>query len=141
AFGCYRLALPEGTWVDVYAAAADVEQAEASRSAADWQGGRALSIHSCAALRRPVFSREDGRWIERKRRELAELLVRALECHADASLATDHPEEAVRCAEEVTALEPFRESGYRLLMRANVAAGNEAEALRVYKDCRRLLAE
>jgi DNA-binding SARP family transcriptional activator len=39
------------------------------------------------------------------------------------------------------ALRPFRESGYRLLMRAHAAAGNAAEALRVYEDCRALMSQ
>ena len=43
-------------------------------------------------------------------------------------------------AEEALRLEPFRESTYRTLMRAN-AAGNRAEALRVYQRCRDLRAE
>ncbi len=42
---------------------------------------------------------------------------------------------------EVLALEPFRETGYQLLMRAHAGAGNPAEALRVYERCRALLAE
>jgi pentatricopeptide repeat protein len=44
-------------------------------------------------------------------------------------------------AEEALRLEPFRESTYRTLMRAHAAAGNRAEALRVYQRCRDLLAE
>lgn len=47
----------------------------------------------------------------------------------------------MRYAEEVTGLEPFRESGYRRLMEAHAAAGNPAEALRVYERCRRFLAD
>jgi DNA-binding SARP family transcriptional activator len=40
-----------------------------------------------------------------------------------------------------TALEiaPFRESGHRRLMRAHAAAGDRAEALRVFEECRVLL--
>ena len=38
-------------------------------------------------------------------------------------------------------MEPFRESGYRRLMQAHAAAGNPAEALRVYERCRRFLAD
>ena len=38
-------------------------------------------------------------------------------------------------------LEPFRDSGYRLLMQAQSAAGNDAEALRTYERCRALLSE
>ena len=47
----------------------------------------------------------------------------------------------MKWAKEAVALEPFRESGYRRLMEIHVAAGNRAEALRVYERCRRLLAD
>ena len=66
---------------------------------------------------------------------------RALSALADASLRSGDAREAARWAEQAVALEPFRESGYRRLMEAHVAAGNRAEALRVYERCRRLLAE
>jgi DNA-binding SARP family transcriptional activator len=36
-------------------------------------------------------------------------------------------------------LEPYRESAYQLLMRAHAAAGDRADALRAYEQCRRLL--
>jgi YVTN family beta-propeller protein len=49
--------------------------------------------------------------------------------------------EAAKWAEELIALSPFREAGYRRLMEAHVVAGNRAEALRVYEQCRQLLAE
>src|SRR5213078_970087 len=39
------------------------------------------------------------------------------------------------------ALAPFRETGYRRLMEAHVAAGDRAEALRVHERCRQLLAD
>jgi DNA-binding SARP family transcriptional activator len=44
-------------------------------------------------------------------------------------------------ARELTHLEPLRERGYQLLMRAHAAAGNRAEALWTYEQCRRLLVE
>ncbi|HEV2712412.1 MAG TPA: BTAD domain-containing putative transcriptional regulator, partial [Gaiellaceae bacterium] len=97
---------------------------------------------SAAALsRRSFLPGEDGAWVEEKRRELGELLVRALECLADASLEAGDPREAVRHAQELTRLEPYREGGYRRLMQAHAAAGDKAEALRVYERCRRLLAD
>jgi len=49
--------------------------------------------------------------------------------------------EAARHAEEVVTLEPFRETAYRHLMQVHAAAGNPAEALRVYEHCRRFLAD
>src|SRR5207249_7150009 len=60
---------------------------------------------------------------------------------ADAHLQSGAPREAVKWAKETVALEPFRETGYRRLMEAHVAAANPAEALRVYERCRRLFAE
>jgi DNA-binding SARP family transcriptional activator len=42
---------------------------------------------------------------------------------------------------QAVALEPFRESGYRALMRLHHLAGDRAQALRVYERCRHLLAE
>src|SRR5207247_1662863 len=70
-----------------------------------------------------------------------EVRVRALSILADACLRSDDPTEAASWAEQVVALEPFRETGYRRLMEAHAAAGNRAEALRVYERCRRLLAD
>jgi DNA-binding SARP family transcriptional activator len=44
-------------------------------------------------------------------------------------------------AAEIVALEPFRETGYQQLMRMHAAAGNRAEALRVFANCHELLRE
>jgi DNA-binding SARP family transcriptional activator len=48
---------------------------------------------------------------------------------------------ALRSAEEAVGLEPYRESGYQRLMRVHLAAGNRAEALRVFERCQRLLSD
>ena len=48
---------------------------------------------------------------------------------------------AERSARELVRTAPFRESGYVLLMRALVASGNTAEALRAYERLRRVLRE
>ena len=68
-------------------------------------------------------------------------MVRALGIVIESELRAENPAAAVRHAAELTTLEPFRESGYRLLMRAHAAAGNDAEALRVYEQCRSTLSE
>jgi YVTN family beta-propeller protein len=69
-----------------------------------------------------------------------DIRIRALTVLADASLRSGDPRHAAKWAEQTIALEPFRESGYRSLMEAHAAAGNRAEALRVYERCRQLLA-
>jgi peptide/nickel transport system substrate-binding protein len=140
AFGCYRLELSEGTWVDVTAAADLVAEAEAALAAGDLDRARAVAEEG-ASLARPLFlSGEQGDWVEAKRRELSDILVRALSCLTEASFRSGDSAGAANWAEETIALEPYRETGYRHLMAAHAAAGNRAEALRVYERCRQLLA-
>jgi YVTN family beta-propeller protein len=139
AFGCYRLDLPEGTWVDVIAANDAVAEAEAALAADDLEHAEAVATQG-ASLARPLFlSGEEGDWVDAKRRELSDILRRALSCLAEACLRSGD-EAAAKWAEEAIALEPYRETGYRHLMAAHAAAGNRAEALRVYEQCRQLLA-
>ena len=93
-------------------------------------------------LRRASSSRARiSDWIEDERRSLAALHLRALEAYAQASLGIGGTElaAAVRAGHELTRLEPYRETGYRILMEALAAEGNAAEALRVYDSLRRLL--
>jgi basic membrane lipoprotein Med (substrate-binding protein (PBP1-ABC) superfamily)/DNA-binding SARP family transcriptional activator len=141
AFGCYKLTLPAGAWIDVDAAADAVERAERALVAGGLDEARAQASMAAKLARRSFLPGEDGSWVEEQRRDLRGVLVRALECLGDASLGAGEFAEAVRHAAEVTELEPFRESSYRGLMQAHASAGNPAEALRVYERCRRFLAD
>lgn len=141
AFGCYTLALPPETWIDVEAASTALEKAEAALGRGDLDDARAEAAIA-AGLSRPTFlPGEDGTWVEEQRRDLRDVRARALECLRDTALAAGDFGDAARYATEIVDLEPFRESSYRALMQAHVAAGNPAEALRVYERCRRFLAE
>ena len=141
AFGCYRLVLPDGTWVDVTAATDAVEEAEDALAADDLERAKAAAALAASVVRQPFLPGEDGAWVEGKRRELADVHGRALTVLADASLGLGDAPGAAKWAEQAIALEPFRETGYRRLMEAHIAAGNRAEALQVYERCRHLLAE
>src|SRR5580765_3018483 len=141
AFGCYRLALPEGTWVDVIVAAAAAEDAEEALAAGDLDGAKAAAALAASLVRQPFLPGEEGTWVEEKRRGLADVRGRALSTLTDAYLRSGDAPEAAKWAEQTIALEPFRETGYRRLMEAHVAAGNRGEALRVYEQCRALLAD
>ena len=141
AFGCYRLDLPEGTWVDLFAAASSAQDAEEALAAGELDQARAAAESAESLARRPFLPGEDGTWVEQKRRDLADIRERALSVLADACLRSGAAREAAKWAEELIALSPFREAGYRRLMEAHVVAGNRAEALRVYEQCRQLLAE
>ncbi len=141
AFGCYRLALPDGTWVDVIAAVHAAQEAEAALAANDLEEAKATAALAASLVHQPFLPGEEGTWVEGKRRELADVRGLALTILADASLRLGDAPEAAKWAEQVITLEPFRETGYRRLMEAHIAAGNRAEALQVYERCRHLLAE
>jgi SARP family transcriptional regulator, regulator of embCAB operon len=141
AHGCYRLELPEATWVDVVEAAAEVRRAEEALSRGDTTKAREEATAAASVAEQPLLPGDDGAWVAARRRELGDVRVRALSVLAHACLRSGDPAEAATWAKQVVALEPFRETGYRALMEAHVASGNRAEALRVYERCRRLLAD
>jgi YVTN family beta-propeller protein len=141
AFGCYKLTLPAGAWIDVDAAVQALESAEAALAAGEFAAARSEATTAAALARRSFLPGEDGSWVEGRRRDLRDVLVRSLECLRDTALEGGEFADAVRHGEEVIELEPFRESGYRRLMQAHISAGNPAEALRVYERCRRFLAD
>jgi peptide/nickel transport system substrate-binding protein len=141
AFGCYRLELPEGTWVDVIVATQAAQEAEDALAAGDLEQAKTAAALAASLVRQPFLPGEEGTWVEEKRRGLADVRGRALSALADAYLRSGDAPEAAKWAEQTVALEPFRETGYRRLMEAHVAAGNRGEALRVYEQCRTLLAD
>jgi YVTN family beta-propeller protein len=141
AFGCYRLDLPEGAWVDLFAAASGAQDAEEALAAGELDEARVAAESAESLARRPFLPGEDGAWVVQERRALADIRERALSVLADACLRSGAAREAAKWAEELIALSPFREAGYRRLMEAHAAAGNPAESLQVYERCRRLLAE
>jgi DNA-binding SARP family transcriptional activator len=140
-FGHYQLSLPADVWIDVEAASEAIDRAESAlrgdkpREAWGWAQ---VAYH---ISRRSFLLDEEGPWVTLKRSELREVLVRAHECLSEPSIWHTQSEYAVKHAREAVAIEPFRETGYQLLMRANAAVGNRAEALRVYERCRSLLSE
>ena len=72
AFGCYRLDLPEGTWVDLFAAASGAQDAEEALAAGELDQARAAAESAESLARRPFLPGEDGTWVEQKRRDLAD---------------------------------------------------------------------
>ena len=141
AFGCYQLRLPAETWVDIEVAADAVHRAETALAAGD-----PLEAYPWAAVayfvgRRPFLAGEDGPWVRRKRIQLREINLRALDCTVECAAANGELAEAIQAAEDALKIEPFRETTYQRLMRVHNRAGNRAEALRTYQRCRTLLAE
>src|SRR5207253_3265260 len=132
---------PEESWIDVVVAANAAKEAEGALAAGKLERAKVSAALAASLVRQPFLPGEEGTWVEEKRRQLAEVRGGALSVLADACLRSGDAREAAEWAEQAIALEPFRETGYRRLMEAHAAAGNRAEALRVYERCRRLLAD
>lgn len=138
--GCYELRLPPSTWVDVEAAADAIHEAESALRAGDPRRAYGPSAVAQHIARRPFLPGEQGEWVESWRDRLRDILLRTLEARAEVYLWNREYALALQAAKELIALEPFRETGHRLVMRSHAAVGNTAEALKAYEQCRRLIA-
>ena len=140
-FGTYRLHLPPDAWVDLEAAADSLHRAETLSRAGELEPACGWALAARAIAGRSFLPGADGPWVARQRTRLRDVHLRSLEALAHVWIGRGEPSLAIADAEEALRLEPFRESMYRALMTAHTAAGNRAEALRVYQRCRDLLCE
>ncbi len=141
ALGCYQLNVPVDTWVDVDAARDSLHAAEGCLKAGQYDAGWSAAHVACHIFRRPFMVGESGPWVEQARALLTSFHVRACDCLAESCIRNNEPHTAIEVASEAIVAHPYRETSYQLLMRAHAAAGNRAEALRAYEQCRQLLAE
>jgi SARP family transcriptional regulator, regulator of embCAB operon len=125
-------------WVDVEAAAAAVHRAESALALGEPHQAWGPSQVAMFVAGRRFLAGEEAPWIDDERRSLSALHVRALEAYAAATVSIGGTElaAAVRAARTLVELEPYRETGYRILMDALDREGNTAEALRVYDALR-----
>jgi len=133
-----RLALPADAWVDVEAAADAVHRAESALAQDDPRRAWGPAQVAMFVAARPFLPGAEGEWVDDMRRRLADIHIRAVEAYAQAGLGIGGTELAAaeRAGRELVRREPYRESGYRILMDALARGGNAAEALRVYDDLR-----
>ena len=132
------LTLPEGAWIDVEAAHADLDRAEAAFESSDWAEVCRAGHDVLDVTAAPFLLAHDHPWVEHRRRELEELRLRTLERVGSAALELGGSGigAAERSGRAIVESAPFRESGHLLLMEALAARGDVAEALRAYEDLR-----
>ena len=132
-----RLAVEE-LWVDTEVATAAVHRAESALALGDPHAAWGPSQVAMFIAGRPFLVGEEAPWIDGERRRLSDLHVRALEAYASSTLGVGGTElaAAIRASRQLVALEPYRESGHRILMEALAREGNSAEALLVYDALR-----
>ncbi|WP_444968464.1 AfsR/SARP family transcriptional regulator [Streptomyces phaeochromogenes] len=139
--GGYALrGLSEGT-LDLAVAQKLATEAEKARNAGDLCHARNVLGQALALWDGETLARVPGPYAEAQRVRLEEWRLQLLECRLDMDLEQGCHEEAVSELTALTAAHPLRERLRELLMLALYRSGRQAEALAVYADTRRLLAD
>jgi SARP family transcriptional regulator, regulator of embCAB operon len=136
-----RLVLPAESRIDVETAITNVDDAESAIALGRFKKAWLPARIALSVARREFMADYEGEWIERRRRELAEVRLSALECIAQIGLrlgSTELPA-AERAARSLIELAPYRESGYQFLMETLEARSNLGEALMAYDRLRCVL--
>jgi SARP family transcriptional regulator, regulator of embCAB operon len=136
-----RLELPRDARIDVELAADAIHRAESALAQNEHHRAWGPSQVAMFVAARPFMPGDDAPWIDDMRESLAGIHLRAIEAYARAGLGIGGTElpAAVRAARRLVQLEPYRETGYRLLMQGLSNEGNPAEALRIYEELRQRL--
>jgi predicted ATPase/DNA-binding SARP family transcriptional activator len=137
------LELPEPAWVDVEAATSHVARADEALHAGDARGAWALAQVPLNIASRGLLPGAQASWLDVFRRDLSDVRLHALEVIGRAGLVLGGTQlgSVQRAARALIEAEPYRESGYVLLMESLQAQGNVAEGLRVFDRLRTLLRE
>jgi DNA-binding SARP family transcriptional activator len=132
--------LPEGA-LDLAVAQDLATEAEKARNAGDLCHARDVLGRALAQWDGEALAGVPGPYAEAQRVRLEEWRLQLLESRLDMDLEQGCHAEAVSELTALTAAHPLRERLRELLMLALYRSGRQAEALAVYADTRRLLAE
>ena len=135
--GTFRLDLANA-WFDVEEARTSLDAAEGALRRQDMASAWPAANVSAVIARQSFLIDEAAPWAVREREALERIWRRASIVLAAVSTATGEHQLGIQHASEAYAAEPFDEVACQALMRAHAAAGNRAEALRVFARCRRL---
>lgn len=137
--GAYQLVLPAEADVDVEMAHRRLDRAEGFHRRGDFDAAITDATAASPTFRRPFLSGFYGEWVDQNRARLATCLYRCYVVLADGWRHRHDPPLAAAVAERAIELDPFRETGYRLLMEAELARGDRVAALRVFDRCERIM--
>jgi DNA-binding SARP family transcriptional activator len=138
----YRLALPAGSRVDLYAFEHDVSAARAARERGDVAQAR-QSFGSALDSYGGELLPEDGpaEWVVERREQCRQAAVEAAEALAELLLEIGDAEGAARTCAAGLRLERYHDPLWRLLIRAREAAGDQGAALRARHGYGQMLAD
>ena len=134
--GTFQLSLPDA-WLDVEAARRSLDDAEGALRRDDRPAAWAAANVAAVIARQSFLVDDDAPWVVREREVLQRVWRRASLVLSVVSTANGEHQLGIQHAAEAYAAEPFDEVACQALMRAHSAAGNRAEALRVFARCRR----
>ncbi|MDQ6605142.1 MAG: AAA family ATPase [Actinomycetota bacterium] len=135
------LDLPDPVWIDLEAATGGLERAQRALELGDHRAAWALAQVPLNIAGRGLLPGAQAPWLGARRRELEDVRLQALELVGRAGLVLGGRQlgSVQRAARGLIEAEPYRESGYALLMQGLAAEGNLAEGLRVFDSLRTLL--
>ncbi len=137
--GSYAITLPPGSWVDLEDAIRRLDRAEGEVRHGNIPGALPEATVASSILRRPFLRGSEGAWIDGVRRRQDAALYRCYEVLAEGWRDQGHHRLAIAIAERAIALDPLRETGYRLLMEAELARGDAIAALQAFERCEQLV--
>jgi DNA-binding SARP family transcriptional activator len=135
--GTYQFVVPSA-WIDVEDARIAIDQAEGALRGDALSKAWAFANVAAAITRQPFLADEERPWVHQQRAELQRIWRRALLVLSAVSVRHGEHGLGIQHAAEALSAEPFDELACQALMRAHAAAGNRAEALRVFANCRTL---
>ncbi|MFI8001817.1 BTAD domain-containing putative transcriptional regulator [Streptomyces sp. NPDC086010] len=138
--GGYAVRIPRGA-LDLTLAQDLAAEAEKARSGGDRSQARALVDKLLGLWDGEALASLPGPYADNRRAGLEEWRLQLVETRLDLDLEVGYHAEAVSELTALTAAHPLRERLRELLMVALYRSGRQAEALAVYADTRRLLAE
>ncbi|MEU9160627.1 BTAD domain-containing putative transcriptional regulator [Streptomyces sp. NPDC048424] len=139
--GGYAIRLPRTEALDLGFARGLADEAERARTAGDRAQARTLLNRALEQWDGEPLTGVPGPFAESQRTRLEEWRLQLLETRLDLDLEVGLHAEAVSELTALTAAHPLRERLRELLMLALYRSGRQAEALAVYADTRRLLAD
>ena len=135
--GEYQFVVPS-VWIDVEAARTAIDRAEGALRGDAWSDAWSAANVAAAISSRPFLPNDEHPWVQQQRAQLQRVWRRALLVLSAVSIRNGEHELGIQHAADVLSAEPFDETACQALMRAHATAGNRAEALRVYANCRKL---
>lgn len=138
--GTYELRLPRNSVIDVVEAEAAVQRAWIALADNRLNQAVTMAMEAADVVRRPFLPGTDALWADEQRNGLRGVRLRALEVIVEVAIRR-RDAGGVAAASEAIVVDPYRETGYRNLMRLHLANGERSAAVEVYKRCRSTLSD